>query len=314
MSVSTTPAVTDLGAFASLKASARENDPAAVRKAAQQFEALFTQQLLKSARAANLGDDVLGGGQTEFYQDMFDQQMSLHLSSGKGMGLADVLVKQMMGPGAAAAAGEGADTAMSTELPRYVGYRPVTSLARDLVATQGSKSAAGSASAGDSSSDADAFVDRIRPHATRAARALGVPAEAIIAQAALETGWGRHVPSHADGTPSYNFFGIKADSSWNGDRLEKTTHEHLGGRMQKVSAAFRSYDSVGAAFDDYARFLQSNPRYADALKQGDDAGGFVQGLQDAGYATDPAYADKLLKLVGSSTISRAGTATRTPEA
>lgn len=307
-----TPAVTDLGAFASLKVSARANDPSAVRKAAQQFEALFTQQLLKSARAANLGDDVLGGGQTEFYQDMFDQQMSLHLSSGKGMGLADVLVKQMMGADAGAAEASNGGS-MSTDLPRHAGYRPVTALARDLAATQGTRSS-GAANGADSSSDADAFVDRIRPHATRAANALGVPAEAIIAQAALETGWGRHVPSHADGTPSYNFFGIKADASWDGARLEKSTHEHLGGRMQKVSAAFRSYDSVGAAFDDYARFLQSNPRYADALRQGDDAGGFVQGLQDAGYATDPAYADKLLKLVGGATISRAGNATRDPAA
>lgn len=274
-----TPAVTDLGALASLKASARANDPEAVRKAAQQFEALFTQQLLKSARAANLGDDVLGGGQTEFYQDLFDQQMALHLSSGKGMGLADVLVKQMIGA-------SGSGTAATPA------YQPVTALAREV-----SESIR---------TDARAFVDQILPHAERAARALGVPPEAIVAQAALETGWGKHVPRHADGTPSFNFFGIKADPSWDGDRLNKSTHEHLGGRMQSVSADFRSYGSIGEAFDDYARFLQSNPRYADALREGADGEGFVRGLQDAGYATDPAYATKLLKLMGGGTISRAG--------
>lgn len=296
-----TPTVTDLGAFAALKASARANDPAAVRKAAQQFEALFTQQLLKSARAASLGDDVLGGGQqTEFYQDMFDQQMSLHLSSGKGMGLADVLVKQMTGTGATSSAASSSS-----------GYRPVTALARELISSSGSRSSVGAAPV---AKDAESFIDQIRPHAERAAAQLGVPAEAIMAQAALETGWGSHVPARADGKPSFNLFGIKADAGWGGARLEKTTHEFLGGRMQKVSAAFRSYDSVGDAFDDYANFLQTNPRYADALRNGGDGSGFAQGLQDAGYATDPAYADKLLKLIGSPTISRAGNAARNPAA
>lgn len=294
-----TPAVTDLGALASLRASARANDPESVRKAAQQFEALFTQQLLKSARAANLGDDVLGGGQTEFYQDLFDQQMALHLSSGKGIGLAEVLVRQMIG--SQAAAGDGAVSGRD-----FTDYQPVTALARDLSASRRARIEATQAHAAAAAGDARAFVDQILPHAERAARALGVPPEAIVAQAALETGWGRHVPRHADGTPSYNFFGIKADASWNGARLTKSTHEHLGGRMQAVSAAFRSYGSIGEAFDDYARFLQSNPRYAEALREGADGEGFVRGLQDAGYATDPAYASKLLKLMGGATITRAG--------
>lgn len=298
-----TPAVTDLGALASLRAQARANDPESLRKAAQQFEALFTQQLLKSARAANLGDDVLGGGQTEFYQDLFDQQMALHLSTGKGIGLAEVLVRQMMGSSGAAAP----DATVTGR--DFSDYQPVTSLARDASAARRARieaTASTSTSATAMSGDARAFVDRVLPHAQRAAQALGVPAEAIVAQAALETGWGRHVPRHADGTPSHNFFGIKADASWKGARLTKTTHEHLGGRMQSVSADFRSYGSIGEAFDDYARFLTTNPRYAQALRQGADGEGFVRGLQDAGYATDPAYANKLLKLMGGQTISRAG--------
>lgn len=294
-----TPAVTDLGALASLRAQARAHDPESLRKAAQQFEALFTQQLLKSARAANLGDDVLGGGQTEFYQDLFDQQMALHLSSGKGIGLAEVLVRQMIGS-------SGADEAPVTGRA-LSDYQPVTSLAREASAARRARiEAMATTSATAIGGDARAFVDQVLPHARRAAQALGVPAEAIVAQAALETGWGRHVPRHADGTPSFNFFGIKADAGWNGARLTKATHEHLGGRMQSVSADFRSYGSIGEAFDDYARFLKTNPRYADALRQGDDGEGFVRGLQDAGYATDPAYANKLLKLMGGQTISRAG--------
>lgn len=311
MSVLPTPAVTDFGSLASLKAQARANDPQSVRKAAEQFEALFVQQMLKSARAANLGDDILGGGQTEFYQDMFDQQMALHLSSGKGMGLADLLAKQMLG----------ADkTPASDEMAALSSYRPVTALAREVaqsrrasaITSESAPAASATAPPADfvPSTGPQAFIDQIRPHAERAAAKLGVPAEAIMAQAALETGWGKHVPRHADGTPSHNYFGIKAHGGWRGDRLEKTTHEHLGGRMQKVSAEFRSYGSVGEAFDDYARFLQSNPRYADALRRGSDAAGFAQGLQEAGYATDPAYANKLLKLMGSASINRAGDASQ----
>ena len=298
-----TPAVTDLGALASLRASARGQDPETVRKAAQQFEALFTQQLLKSARAANLGDDVLGGGQTEFYQDMFDQQMALHLSSGKGMGLADVLVRQMLGADASNASSVSKGRA-------FTDYQPVTALARDASQMRQARVAAANSATtvlvAPQATDARAFVDQVLPHAQRAAQKLGVPAEAIVAQAALETGWGRHVPRHADGTPSFNFFGIKAGAGWDGARLEKTTHEHLGGRMQTVTAAFRSYGSIGEAFDDYAQFLQTNPRYAEALRQGGDGEGFARGLQEAGYATDPRYANKLLKLMSGESISRVG--------
>jgi flagellar protein FlgJ len=283
-----TPAVTDLGGFTSLKAAARRNDPDSVRKAAQQFEALFMQQMLKSARAANLGDDVLGGGQTEFYQDLFDQQMALHLSSGKGMGLADVLVRQIAG--AAATSASSSALANATEntagntVPGALAPRSALWSRANSVAATGtvkvastalteSESAAPAATREAGASlpeDAQAFIARIRPHAERVAQKLGVPAEAILAQAALETGWGRHVPTHADGTPSHNLFGIKAHGGWDGAQLVKTTQEHLGGRMLKVSAAFRSYDSVGDAFDDYARFLKSNPRYAEALSAGED--------------------------------------------
>lgn len=274
-----TPSITDFASFSGLRASARANDPDAVRKAAQQFEALFTQQLLKSARAANLGDDVLGGGQTAFYQDLFDQQMALHLSSGKGLGLADMLVKQLQTLGAVAAPSDApAIAAPRAEIPLRAAQNPPGS--------------------------AEQFIDQIRPHAERAAQELGVPPEAIMAQAALETGWGRRVPEQADGRSSHNYFGIKATPGWSGSRVEKTTHEHLGGRMQKVSAEFRAYDSPAQAFDDYVDFLKSNPRYAEALKNGGETSRFAQGLQAAGYATDPAYADKLLKVSNSRPMNR----------
>ena len=281
-----TPAVTDFGSFAGLRASARANDPEAVKKAAQQFEALFTQQLLKSARAAKLGEDLLGGGQAEFYQDLFDQQMAMHLSSGKGLGLADVLVKQLQGLGAPASAPETPDTARPLPGPVQL---PVAAARAEIPLR----------AAQNPPTSAEQFVDQIRPHAERAARELGVPPEAIMAQAALETGWGKHVPAQADGRSSHNYFGIKATPNWQGGRVEKTTHEHLGGRMQKVSAEFRAYESPAQAFEDYVNFLKTNPRYTEALQNGSETGRFAQGLQAAGYATDPDYATKLLKVANS---------------
>lgn len=270
------------GGLAGLRSSARAQEPAALRRAAQQFEALFTQQLLKSARAAKLGDDLMGGQQMDFYQDLFDQQMALHLSSGKGMGLADVLVRQLQGMGATGdqASDPGAGSSRLAPLLH-------------------SRGPAGAAPAVMPSS----FIDEIRPHAERAARELGVPAEAILAQAALETGWGKSVPKNADGSSSHNYFGIKAHG-WEGATVEKTTREFMGGRLQKMSAEFRSYDSPAAAFKDYVHFLKSNPRYVEALKA-EDSSGFAQGLQKAGYATDPQYAAKLLKLAGSARIGGA---------
>ena len=329
---SPTPVATDFSGFASLKTSARANDPETVRKAAQQFEALFVQQMLKSARAASLGDDMLGGGQTEFYQDMFDQQMSLHLANGKGMGLADVLVKQLLPAGSAqlpsfdatraplprvghvtgigsttAPQGKGMATAIETSqglvMPELSSRDELARLPSDTVIRDVQAIAQGRYEAPENAAH---FIAQIRPHAERAARTLGVPAEAVMAQAALETGWGRHVPAHANGQPGHNFFGIKAHDGWDGARLDKTTHEHLGGRMQRVTATFRAYDSIGEGFDDYASFLKSNPRYAEALRQGSDPQRFAQGLQEAGYATDPAYATKLLKMMRSEPISREG--------
>jgi flagellar protein FlgJ len=286
-----TPVITDFGSLAGLRAQARANDPAALKKAAQQFEALFTQQLLKSARAANLGDDVMGGGQTAFYQDLFDQQMALHLSTGKGMGLADMLVKQMQGVG-----GKTPAAANPGEIHALSDLRGLLPAPHAVSANEASSTAA--------SPDAQAFVDELRPHAERAAKELGVPAHVILAQAAIETGWGKHVPAKADGSSSHNYFGIKAGGSWSGDTLEKPTHEVIGGRVQQVAAKFRSYHSIGEAFDDYVSFLKSSPRYAQALENGD-AKGFALGLQKAGYATDPAYSGKLLKVAHGPSLSAA---------
>ena len=247
--------VASLQGLSQLRLAARQNDPAALKTAARQFEAMFMQMLLKSARDAKVGDEAFSGEQTGFYQDMFDQQMAQHLAAGKGLGIADLLVRQLQSKNSAAAP------------------------------------------PADSSTQKD-FISKILPHAQKAAAELGVPAQALVAQAALETGWGQHVIKGADGASSNNLFNIKAGSGWSGASVAQATTEYVQGRPQTQSAAFRSYDSIGAAFDDYVKFLKDNPRYAQSLKPADTAQ-FAQSLQQAGYATDPAYAQKIAAIADS---------------
>jgi flagellar protein FlgJ len=275
----------DPAALGALRRDAANQSPEALRETAKQFESLFTSMLLKSMRAASPGDPY-GSDQQDFYQDMFDQQLATQLSGGKGLGLADVLVRQLMqGAGAMT---EGA----------------------------GQADAAGQVSSGHAwpPRSADEFVRAIRPAATEAARDLGVDPDTVIAHAALETGWGSSMPAGADGQPSFNLFGIKAAGNWNGRAQAARTHEFLDGRMQQVSDAFRAYDSPDQSIRDYVGLLKSSPRYAGALNTGSDAGAFARGLVRGGYATDPDYVAKLtavaarLKSMGGAPITQASTA------
>ena len=282
----------DFSQYAGLRAAAKQNDPAALKQAAQQFEALFTQMMLKSMRDALPGDSTLGS-QGDFYTSLYDQQLSTTLASGKGMGLADLLVKQLAqssnAPDAASASMNSASSIAAYSKTARAGEAGESSEAGNAEWTPG---------------DADSFLDAIRPHAEKAAQALGVPARAIMAQAVLETGWGRRIPRDTDGRPTLNLFGIKAGSSWSGKTIEAGTREYVDGQFRNESASFRAYGSLSETFDDYVQFLNRNPRYIDALRE-DSVGGFAQGLQKAGYATDPAYARKLVDVANSRDISAA---------
>lgn len=294
-------AVTDLGALARLRVQARAEDPAALRKAAEQFEGLMLQQMLKAMRAASLGDDLMGGQQVEMYQDLFDQQIAQQLSATKGLGLADALVLQMQRGRLAPGAGSAFDP-LSAGLPPRVPAAPLPGPLTAARAAQPLPPVAASAGVAEDSPTegfAARFIDRIRPHAERAARALGVPAQVLMAQAALETGWGRHGIQDAEGRAANNLFGIKADARWSGPRATADTAEYGEGGWRQERAAFRAYPDVGAAFDDYVAFLHGNPRYREALAHGGDARHFVTGLQQAGYATDPRYAEKILQIADS---------------
>lgn len=316
MAMSPLDTVTDFGQFAGLKAQAREQDPAALLKTAKQFESLMLQQMLKAMRAATPGEDALGGGeQTNFYRDMFDQQLAVTLSSGKGVGLADMMVRQLK---MSQSLGEGeTGVSLDTKLPSRSGLSGLLAPlpARLQAAVQAAETTEPVqelnppvALKSDETltefrpKTPQEFIDAVLPHAEKAARELGIPARVLVAQAALETGWGKHQIRHADGKASFNLFGIKADKSWDGDKVRTMTHEYEGGRMQRQDAKFRAYGSIAESFDDYARFLKSNPRYEQALRHQGSAHQFATGLQKAGYATDPSYAQKIMRIAYGPTV------------
>ena len=249
-----------------LKRDAAAQTPEALREAARQFESLFTTMMLKSMRSASERDPLFGSDQADMYQDMFDQQMALQLSRGKGLGLSDMLVRQLMQHGLGSAE---ADPARAT---------PATN--------------ATTASAWPPRSQQE-FVDAIRPAATSAARELGVDPDTIIAHAALETGWGQSTPTDSSGRPSFNLFGIKAGGQWQGASVVAGTSEFAAGSMRPVNAPFRAYDSPEQSVSDYVRLLKGSPRYAAALGTGSDTAAFARGLARGGYATDPEYVAKL---------------------
>ncbi len=264
-----TNAITDFNQFAALRVAADQNDPEVLREVAGQFEALFVQTMLKNMREASLGDPLMDdSNQYEMYQGMLDQQLALEMSSGPGIGLAEMLVRQL-----------GNDN-------------PNVPTIRDVQPEPTWKNAA-------------AFARDVWPHAERVANRLNVPTEAIVAQAALETGWGAHVPQRGDGSSSFNLFGIKAGQNWSGGKVTKATIEFEDGLPKPQLATFRAYADVAATFDDYSELLLSNPRYASVRGHDNDVAGFAAALQSSGYATDPAYADKLRNIADSEIMRRA---------
>jgi flagellar protein FlgJ len=271
----------DFGALSGLKKDVKSgNDPQAIRAAAQQFESLFTDMMLKAMRAAKLGDGLGESEEGDLYQDMYDQQLALQMSQGKGLGLADLLVQQLTRsaptPATSAAPAAGASGAGTAPAAAGTGSTaaPAVTHAQQI-----------------------SFVQMLTPYAQRAGAALGVAPESLIAQAALETGWGQHVPSGGAGS-SNNLFGVKAGGSWQGGSVSAPTLEYqqgvAGGSMQN----FRSYSSLQQGVSDYVGLLQGSTTLQGALGTGDDVAAFANALQRGGYATDPHYAAKLTATAG----------------
>ena len=333
----------DPNGVAALKRSARQNSPDALKSAAQQFEGLFMNMIMKSMREATPKDGLLDSEQGKMFTAMLDQQMAQNLAK-RGVGLADMLVRQLsknaaipeaaagMSPSTSRAAGVG--PAVLAE-PRVVGsplaavsdFAPGDAsawlsmlqgavdtgipgvLKAALTGIQNSK--LGSAAVVDTAGFGKVegrsrplqpahireFEDKLLAHAEDAARSTGIPAKFMLGQAALETGWGKREITSADGSTSHNIFGVKAGPAWKGKVVETATTEYVNGLPERRTERFKAYDSYGDAFRDYAKMITSNPRYQSVLANAQDVKGFAQGLQRAGYATDPNYAAKLTRII-----------------
>jgi flagellar protein FlgJ len=258
----------DVQGLNTLKTQAREQDPQALRATAKQFETIFTKMMLQSMRDARLGEDIFGSSAGDMYQSMFDDQIALEMSQGQGIGIAEMLLQQLKRGGASTAVAE------SVTPPAEIKTAGVTARASE----PGSR---------------EAFLESILPAARKAAETLGVSPKAVLAQAALETGWGRSVPRAADGSSSHNLFGIKANERWRGPRVEQLTTEFVDGMPQRQVESFRAYSSPADSIADHARLLANSPRYTAVRGTGDDIAAYGMALAQGGYATDPHYARKL---------------------
>jgi flagellar protein FlgJ len=265
----------DANSLDGLRHSATKDPKAAALETAKQFESLFMGQLLKTMRASTESAGLMDNQGTKLGTELLDAQLATKMAGRPG-GLAEVIARQL-----------------ERQMGLTPGPIPSTSSANNslpIVSEPASapkipeKSAAG-------------FVAQQSAAADAASAATGIPAAFMLAQAALETGWGKHEIIGRDGTNSHNLFGIKAGASWSGPTVDVMTTEYIGGRPQKRVQTFRAYANETESFKDYAKLMTDSPRYAAVVAAGADAKGFAQGLQKAGYATDPAYAEKLGKVI-----------------
>lgn len=303
--------VYDLQSLDSLRQGGHANDEKALRAAAEQFEAIFMGMMLKSMRQANAvfeEDNPMNSRYTEFYRDMHDNQLTSDISNQGTLGLADLMVQQLSPTGTENfTPAELLPPSRVASSSNTVPYEDATEVA---AAAKGPSKARVDNLVMDEQTEAwqpgnpMEFLQALAPYAKEVEQESGIAAESVLAQAALETGWGRHVIPNGNGGSSNNLFNIKADNRWGGDRAEANTTEYYDGKPQREDAFFRSYNNVADSFRDYVSFLNNNPRYEQALQVGKDAGRFVEELQNAGYATDPAYARKLQTIMNSDAMQK----------
>ncbi|GLR74921.1 flagellar assembly peptidoglycan hydrolase FlgJ [Aliivibrio sifiae] len=312
----------DVGGLDKLRKSAvngdQDSQDKALRAAAEQFESIFTQMLFKSMRNANSSfkSDMMSSDNQQFFEQMRDDQMSTELSKKGSLGLADMIVAQLgasMNQEPPVQSGnnleQDARTAMrkaatdeTLRLPADYVY-PNTSEAKQesqvespAIAQLEKALAARPVQQPQKFESPQQFVDTMKPYAEKAAKALGIDSNVLIAQAALETGWGKKVIQNSVDS-SHNLFNIKADRSWQGDKIAKNTLEYHDNIAVTENAAFRSYDNYEESFSDFVRFLNQNPRYERALQQTQSSESFIKGIHSAGYATDPNYSDKVMSVM-----------------
>ncbi|MBB3255828.1 flagellar protein FlgJ [Paraburkholderia bannensis] len=309
----------DVQGFDAMRAAANASPQQGVKAAAKQFDAVFTQMMLKSMRDATPSDGPLDSSDGAQFQSMMDQQLAQQMSN-KGIGVANAMIKQLtraMGgdpnsTGGANGAGGIASAMQGLSGSGGSGNEGNMAMLSALGRAYGNASANGALGKGQgwdansaltppvrSSGDdkVDAFVNKLANGAQQASASTGIPARFIVGQAALESGWGKREIMKADGSTSYNVFGIKATKDWTGKTVSTMTTEYVNGAPHRVVEKFRAYDSYEDAMADYANVLKSNPRYASVINGSRSAESFAQGMQRAGYATDPHYAKKLMSIM-----------------
>ncbi|MFZ6753499.1 flagellar assembly peptidoglycan hydrolase FlgJ [Undibacterium sp. Dicai25W] len=279
----------DSRSLGNLKMSVKDNSPEAIKAAAKQFEALFMNMMLKSMRQAGGQNGPFDNEQTRTFTSMLDQQLTQNMSS-RGIGLADMLVKQLTNNAVSQA------LKTNDEPQGNIGNaRGINSYLDNLKFEQQPVPAAKNDFSG--SDRVHEFQKKLEAHAEEASKVTGIPAKFMLGQAALETGWGKKQIKTVDGSESHNVFGMKANSSWKGKTVSAVTTEYVNGVPQRRVEKFKAYDSYGDAFKDYANMLVKNPRYENVIANSKDATSFAYGMQKAGYATDPQYANKLSQII-----------------
>lgn len=291
----------DVQGVEALRRTVRTSPQEGMKQASKQFEVMFMQMVLKSMREATPTEGMFSSQQEKLYSSMLDQQLTQNLS-GRGLGLAEAMFAQLNRTVGGEPAQMTLPAAGKTALffpgasKTAADLKPSLAQAADLSFYETATAQASLSRSVLPQAHVEQFVSRMLPAAQRASEASGVPAQLILAQAALESGWGRREIRSEDGKTSYNLFGIKADKNWKGRVVEATTAEYINGVAQKTQATFRAYGSYEESFSDYAQFLTSNPRYANVLATQSPTEA-AHGLQRAGYATDPNYGGKLVRIM-----------------
>lgn len=301
----------DVASVQDLRAQFKKNPQEGVKAAAQQFETMFLQMVMKSMRDATPQDGLMNSDQSRFYTGLLDQQMAQNIATtGKGLGFAR-LIEQQLGrhmAGTPAAVDDAlpvsdADNVLplATVNARHLQHREV--LANFPTSAAYVVPSASNNEIKESGGTKD-FVNRVWPHAVQASKATGIPPQFLVAHSALESGWGKSELKNSDGSSSFNLFGIKAGKGWTGATVDAKTTEYVDGEPRQVVERFRAYGSYEESFRDYAALLRGNPRYGDVIGS-QDGMEFARRLQQAGYATDPMYADKLSRIINGPSLRQA---------
>jgi len=279
----------DVAGLDNLRKEAQNDEKAALDKVAKQFEGIFMKMLLKSMREANKAfesDSPFNSQGSETYRNMHDDQMALELSENGSLGLADLIVQQL----SPQTSGITPSSLLSS------GKMPIKRAVDKYTSSESIQGSQGETKDSSFNSPRD-FINQMMPYAKKAAAVIGVSPQTLIAQAALETGWGQKIVAGDAKASSFNLFNIKADKRWSGEQVDVNTIEYREGVALKEKASFRAYDSFEESFADFSQFIKNSPRYEKALDNVGSSASFLQELQQAGYATDPNYASKIMSVL-----------------